>query len=274
MPRTRRRSAQVLAAHEYWRARQLAVDLVILNDRASSYVQDLQGAIETAVRSSQSRPRTDDAMKPGKGRRPCAALRHDAARGARACFCRLPPWCCVARRGGIGAQLDRLPACAGEAAPVPARCRHCADAGRRRRESRLNSSTAPGVCRGWPRIRHDAAGRRVHSCALAQRHRQSRISAFRSRPRAAATPGRRTAARTSSRPGATIPSPTRPARRSICAISTAARSGRPPPCRSGARALYRAPRLWLQPLQHDAQGIAASKCCNSCRWTIRSRSPA
>ena len=35
--------------------KRLAVDLVIVNERASSYVQDLQVALETLVRSSQSR---------------------------------------------------------------------------------------------------------------------------------------------------------------------------------------------------------------------------
>lgn len=47
---------QLLRAHEYWRMKSLAVDLVIVNERASSYMQDLQAGIETAVRSSQSRP--------------------------------------------------------------------------------------------------------------------------------------------------------------------------------------------------------------------------
>ena len=47
---------QVLQAHEYWRMKQIAVDLVILNERKSSYVQDLQVAIETLVRAGQSRP--------------------------------------------------------------------------------------------------------------------------------------------------------------------------------------------------------------------------
>ena len=51
---------QLLQAHEYWRMKQLAVDLVILNERASSYVQDLQIAIESLVRTSQSRPKTGD----------------------------------------------------------------------------------------------------------------------------------------------------------------------------------------------------------------------
>ena len=47
---------ELLQAHEYWRMKQLAVDLVILNERQSSYVQELQIAIETLVRASQSRP--------------------------------------------------------------------------------------------------------------------------------------------------------------------------------------------------------------------------
>ena len=45
---------QLLRAHEYWRMKQLAVDLVILNERAVSYVQDLQVSLETLLRTSQS----------------------------------------------------------------------------------------------------------------------------------------------------------------------------------------------------------------------------
>ena len=48
---------QALSAHEYWGMRQLPVDLVILNDRSSSYVQDLQIGIESAARAARSRPR-------------------------------------------------------------------------------------------------------------------------------------------------------------------------------------------------------------------------
>ena len=48
---------ELLQAHEYWRMKQLAVDLVILNERQASYVQELQIAIETLVRASQARPR-------------------------------------------------------------------------------------------------------------------------------------------------------------------------------------------------------------------------
>jgi cyclic beta-1,2-glucan synthetase len=48
---------QLLRAHEYWRMKQLAVDLVILNEQPPSYAQDLQAALEAQVRTSQSRSR-------------------------------------------------------------------------------------------------------------------------------------------------------------------------------------------------------------------------
>ena len=47
----------LLLAHEYWRMKQLAVDLVVLNERASSYAQDLQISLEGLVRATQSRPK-------------------------------------------------------------------------------------------------------------------------------------------------------------------------------------------------------------------------
>ncbi|HEY5491650.1 MAG TPA: glucoamylase family protein [Gemmatimonadaceae bacterium] len=50
---------QLLRAHQYWRMKRLPVDLVILNDRAPSYVQDLQTLIETLVRTSTSMPRPE-----------------------------------------------------------------------------------------------------------------------------------------------------------------------------------------------------------------------
>jgi cyclic beta-1,2-glucan synthetase len=46
---------QLLRAHEYWRMKRLAVDLVVLNERPSSYTADLQGALEAILRASQSR---------------------------------------------------------------------------------------------------------------------------------------------------------------------------------------------------------------------------
>jgi cyclic beta-1,2-glucan synthetase len=50
---------QLLRAHEYWRLKQLAVDLVILNERGASYVQDLQNEIETLVRANRAMPRIE-----------------------------------------------------------------------------------------------------------------------------------------------------------------------------------------------------------------------
>jgi cyclic beta-1,2-glucan synthetase len=45
---------QLLRAHEYWRLKLLDVDLVIINEHGVSYAQDLQDALETIVRTSQS----------------------------------------------------------------------------------------------------------------------------------------------------------------------------------------------------------------------------
>ena len=47
---------QLLRAHEYWRSKGLAVDLVILNERVSSYIQDFQGAIDALVRMNKTMP--------------------------------------------------------------------------------------------------------------------------------------------------------------------------------------------------------------------------
>jgi cyclic beta-1,2-glucan synthetase len=45
---------QLLRAHEYWRLKLLDADLVILNEHGATYAQDLQDALETVVRTSQS----------------------------------------------------------------------------------------------------------------------------------------------------------------------------------------------------------------------------
>ncbi|MGE5314302.1 MAG: GH36-type glycosyl hydrolase domain-containing protein, partial [Acidobacteriota bacterium] len=58
---------QLVRAHEYWRMKLLAVDLVILNEQLQSYLLDLQGAIETVVRTneSQMRPQPDGRFAQG-----------------------------------------------------------------------------------------------------------------------------------------------------------------------------------------------------------------
>ena len=56
---------QLLRAHEYWRWKLIDVDLVILNEHGATYAQDLQGALEAAVRASRATvPRE---KQPGRG---------------------------------------------------------------------------------------------------------------------------------------------------------------------------------------------------------------
>jgi cyclic beta-1,2-glucan synthetase len=45
---------QLLRAHEYWRMKGLAVDLIILNEKESSYIMDLQIRLEAMVRERQT----------------------------------------------------------------------------------------------------------------------------------------------------------------------------------------------------------------------------
>nr|WP_297459935.1 glucoamylase family protein [uncultured Halomonas sp.] len=98
---------QLLRAHEYWRMKRLAVDLVIVNERASSYVQDLQIAIETAVRSSQARPSFGAELAQGS----VTTLRADLiSSDARALLQSVARVALIARRGSIADQLARLPA--------------------------------------------------------------------------------------------------------------------------------------------------------------------
>jgi cyclic beta-1,2-glucan synthetase len=51
----RRIIAQCLCAHEYWRIKGLSVDLVILNEKEVSYIEDLQTLLENMVRENQAR---------------------------------------------------------------------------------------------------------------------------------------------------------------------------------------------------------------------------
>ena len=102
---------QLLRAHEYWRMKRLAVDLVIVNEHASSYLQDLQVAIETAVRSSQSRPRFGRELAQGS----VYTLRADLlSNDARALLLSVARVVLFARRGLIANQLARL-----SQAPIP-----------------------------------------------------------------------------------------------------------------------------------------------------------
>ncbi|MBQ2263577.1 MAG: glycosyl transferase [Loktanella sp.] len=115
----------VLAAHEYLRMRQLDVDLVVLNDRASSYVQDMQVLIEVAVRSAQLRPRS--AGQPFDTQGAIHMLRVDLISDAQhALLLSVARVSLLASRGTIGSQLDGLAPglpgiVSGQALPITAR---------------------------------------------------------------------------------------------------------------------------------------------------------
>ncbi len=57
---------QLLRAHEYWRMKQLSADVVIINEKATSYVQELHGSLEALVRGSQLRLSPDTQAASGK----------------------------------------------------------------------------------------------------------------------------------------------------------------------------------------------------------------
>ena len=125
---------QLLRAHEYWRMKQLAVDLVILNERASSYVQDLQIALETLVRTSQSR--AADRSGPRARRRVRAARRPHFGGDARRCC---SPW--------------PAPCWSGDGA----RCRSSSTGSRRRTPRRRHGAPPP---RAAPRTHRRRPSRR------------------------------------------------------------------------------------------------------------------
>ncbi|MEA2782803.1 MAG: cyclic beta,2-glucan synthetase [Rhodospirillaceae bacterium] len=106
---------QMLRAHEYWRMKQLAVDLVIVNERASSYVQDLQIALETLIRTSQSRPHIA-----GDGARGSVfVLRADLISvETRTLLPSVARAVLIGRRGGLSEQLSRLGASTVAAPPA------------------------------------------------------------------------------------------------------------------------------------------------------------
>ena len=106
---------QMLRAHEYWSMKGLSVDLVIVNESASSYMQDLQIAIETGVRSSNSRPPLGEDLARGS----VYALRADLmSLEARALLQSVARVALIARRGPIADQLAQMPPSADRPLPV------------------------------------------------------------------------------------------------------------------------------------------------------------
>jgi cyclic beta-1,2-glucan synthetase len=97
---------QLLRVHEYWRTKQLAVDLVILNERPPSYTQDLQSALETVVRTNQARPAPVGAGVRGT----VFILRTDLLSfEARSVLQTVARVVLLSRRGSLAEQVKRLP---------------------------------------------------------------------------------------------------------------------------------------------------------------------
>jgi cyclic beta-1,2-glucan synthetase len=96
---------QLLRAHEYWRLKQLPVDLVLVNEQGTSYLQDLEAALQTLVRTSQSKfGRAGDAAHGGvfllRGDRLSAADRLLLQTSARAVL--------LSRQGTLAEQVARV----------------------------------------------------------------------------------------------------------------------------------------------------------------------
>ncbi|HYO15258.1 MAG TPA: glucoamylase family protein, partial [Thermoanaerobaculia bacterium] len=97
----------LLKAHEYFRLKLLPVDLVILNERAPSYVQDLQTALETMVRASQSQLH-QDGHEPGRSGGTVFILRSDlVVPEARDVLCAAARAVLVGRNGTLSEQIAR-----------------------------------------------------------------------------------------------------------------------------------------------------------------------
>jgi cyclic beta-1,2-glucan synthetase len=96
---------ELLDVREYWRLKGLVVDLVILNERGASYVQDLQIALETLVRTS--RPRTHLGFESDTGG--IFVLRSDLIPAqTRALLLAVARVVLLSRRGGLADQLNRV----------------------------------------------------------------------------------------------------------------------------------------------------------------------
>jgi cyclic beta-1,2-glucan synthetase len=109
---------EVLLAVEYLRMKRLAVDLVILNERSTSYVQDLQAELEMLVRASQSRMQATEDHAAGH----IFILRGDLlAAGARALLLAVARVVLVGERGRLSDQIEAAAAMLPAQLPRPLR---------------------------------------------------------------------------------------------------------------------------------------------------------
>ena len=102
---------QLIRAHDYWRMKGLTVDLVIVNERTTSYAQDLQAALESIVRVDLGRmpERRKGTVFLLRAELLTAEVRNLLQTVARVVI--------VSRRGGLAEQVKRLQEIAPAAEP-------------------------------------------------------------------------------------------------------------------------------------------------------------
>ena len=109
---------ELVRAHEYWRMQQFAADLVILNERAASYAQDLQGAGNHGARQPGTAGGSD--QEGARGR--IFVLRADLVSAeVRSLLQAVARAVLLGRRGTLSEQVKRLDVSAPAAAPPPYR---------------------------------------------------------------------------------------------------------------------------------------------------------
>jgi cyclic beta-1,2-glucan synthetase len=107
---------QLLRAHEYWRMRQLSTDVIILNEKATSYEQGLQGSLEGLVRGSRLRLCPDV----GGARGSIYLLRTDLLSAQdRVLLHQFARVVLLSRRGTLAEQVTRLPRRSRAGATIP-----------------------------------------------------------------------------------------------------------------------------------------------------------
>jgi cyclic beta-1,2-glucan synthetase len=107
---------QLLRAHEYWRMKQLSADLVVINERSSSYAQELQISLDGLVRGSRLRLSPDTSNVRGS----IFLLRADLiSPQERALLQTVARSVLLSRRGTLSEQITRSQRTEAPASPVP-----------------------------------------------------------------------------------------------------------------------------------------------------------
>jgi len=111
---------QLLRAHEYWLMKQLSADLVVINERSSSYAQELQVALEGLVRGSRLRLSPDTSNVRGS----IFLLRADLiSPQERALLQTVARSVLLSRRGTLSEQINRSQRTEAVIRPIPSQRR-------------------------------------------------------------------------------------------------------------------------------------------------------